>query len=83
MSDNAGRTDDDRDPEALYANHFEIRHNALEFLLDFCQVSPTSQRVTCHTRIITHPLYAKALLQTLAESIGAYERAYGQIGEED
>jgi Protein of unknown function (DUF3467) len=89
VSPTAGSDDDDtrRGPPdhglpAQYANHFEIRHNVLEFLLDFCQVGPDSPRPWCHTRIVTHPIYAKALFQTLRESIELYEASYGPISED-
>ena len=70
--------------EGRYANSFQIGHNAFEFLLDFGQVSPESQQEQFHTRIITGPVYAKALLGILRESIDQYEQAFGTIpqGEE-
>jgi hypothetical protein len=69
--------------EGRYANYFEIGHNAFEFLLDFGQVSPESQRKQFHTRIITGPVYAKALLGILQESIDRYEQAFGAIPQEE
>jgi hypothetical protein len=69
-------------PEGRYANYFQIGHNAFEFLLEFGQayggVSPAM-----HTRIIAGPVYAKVLLEMLAESIGRFEHTFGPIPEPD
>jgi hypothetical protein len=65
--------------EGRYANYFKIGHNALEFLFDFDQLYAESQRVQFHTRIITHPTYAKALLGLLREAITQYEQTFGAI----
>ncbi len=76
---------EDKDPqqtgplEGRYANSFQVGHNAFEFLLDFGQVSSESEQVQFHTRIITGPVYAKALLATLQESIERYEQHFGPI----
>jgi len=65
--------------EGRYANAFQVGHSAFEFLLDFGQVSPESEQVQFHTRIITGPVYAKAFLETLRESIERYEQTFGAI----
>jgi hypothetical protein len=81
-------THEDTDPQDLaaiegrYANYFKIGHNAFEFLLDFGQFYPESEQAQLHTRIITSPIYAKALFETLRESIARYEQAFGPIHEE-
>jgi hypothetical protein len=67
------------EPEGRYANYFKIGHNALEFLFDFGQLYAESQRAQFHTRIVTHPSYAKALLGLLQEAIAQYERTFGVI----
>ena len=67
------------EPEGRYANLFHVGHNAAEFLIDFGQYFAASHGELMHTRIITHPSYAKALLTVLAESVAAYERTFGQI----
>ena len=68
--------------EGRYANAFQVGHNAFEFLLDFGQVTPESEQPHFHTRIITSPVYAKALAATLQESIHHYEQAFGTIPKE-
>ena len=65
--------------EGRYANFFQIGYNAFEFLFDFSQQYPESDEVKVHTRIVTSPVYAKALLKTLQESLMKYEKAYGKI----
>lgn len=62
-----------------YANYFRVGYNALEFVLDFGQCYAESTAAQFHTRIISGPTYAKALLETLRESIDRYERAFGAI----
>lgn len=64
--------------DGKYANYFEIGHNAYEFILDFGQLYKC-EKAGIHTRIITGPVYAKALLISLKESIDKYERDFGKI----
>ena len=61
-------------PKGRYANYFEVGHNAFEFVLDFGQFYSESKQAQLHTRIITGPAYAKALLETLRRSIDRYEQ---------
>lgn len=63
---------------ARYANYFEIGHNAAEFILDFGQAYSSSEERQMHTRIVTSPLYAKALLRLLEKAVKGHERAYGE-----
>lgn len=63
--------------EGRYANYFKVGHNAFEFLLDFGQLYPEGKEAQLHTRIITSPIYAKALLELLRESINQYEQTFG------
>jgi hypothetical protein len=69
--------------EGRYANYFEVGHNAFEFLLNFGQFYPESEKAQLHTRIITSPIYAKALLEMLREAIDRYELSFGAIPEEE
>jgi len=76
---------EDKDPkqvgqlEARYANYFQVGHNAFEFLFDFGQFYPESTVAQFHTRIVTSPVYAKVLSETLRGSIDQYEQAFGVI----
>ncbi len=66
---------------ARYANYLTVGHNAFEFLLDFGQFYTDTAGASVHTRIVTNPMYAKAFLVTLTESVEVYEREHGEIGE--
>ncbi|MEQ1846156.1 MAG: DUF3467 domain-containing protein [Nitrospira sp.] len=66
---------------ARYANYFEIGHNAAEFILDFGQAYSSSEERQMHTRIVTSPLYAKALLRLLDKAVERHEELYGAIRE--
>jgi hypothetical protein len=67
-------------PKGVYANYFEVGHTAFEIVLDFGQRYGTSA-APCHTRIVTSPIYAQALLETLRESLEQYTAAFGAVGE--
>ena len=69
--------------EGRYANLFNIGHNAFEFVLEFGQLYSETSQKQIHTRVITGPAYAKALLRILKDSIDQYEKAFGIIPEED
>jgi hypothetical protein len=73
----------DESIEGRYANYFKVGHNAFEFLLDFGQLYPEGKEAGLHTRIIASPIYAKALFETLRESIGRYEQTFGAIPKEE
>lgn len=67
-------------PKGVYANYFEVGHTAFEFVLDFGQRyggGPGS----CHMRIVTSPVYARALFETLRESLDQYTAAFGSLPE--
>ncbi|HKZ80722.1 MAG TPA: DUF3467 domain-containing protein [Pyrinomonadaceae bacterium] len=68
--------------EGRYANYFKVGHNALEFVFDFGQFYTGSEMPHLHTRIITNPSYAKALLETLGRSVAQYERTFWEIQKE-
>lgn len=67
----------DEGPAARYANYFEIGHNAAEFILDFGQAYSSSEERQMHTRIVTSPLYTKALLRLLEKAVERYEKCTG------
>ena len=69
--------------EGRYANYFKIGHNNFEFVIDFGQFYPEGGEAELHTRVITSPIYAKALLETIRHSIEGYEKAFGVILSED
>ncbi|HEU4653437.1 MAG TPA: DUF3467 domain-containing protein [Steroidobacteraceae bacterium] len=66
-----------------YANFLVVGHNAFEFVFDFGQLYEGSDTPHMHTRIITAPVYAKAMLATLRASLERFETANGAIPEVD
>jgi hypothetical protein len=68
--------------EGHYANYFQIGHNVAEFLLDFGQFYAENGVVQWHTRIITAPMYAQALLELLQESVAQYHQHFGRITQQ-
>jgi hypothetical protein len=70
--------------EGRYANYIEIGHNAFEFLLDFGQLYFEDPDGCMHTRIVTNPMFAKRLAESLNQALVQYERTHGRIpGEAD
>ena len=61
---------------ALYANYFEVGHTAFEFVIEFGDAYATKPR-TCHTRIVTSPVYALELLDVLGRAVRRYESRFG------
>jgi hypothetical protein len=82
MNRESKNSQDNSKLEGRYANYIKVGHNAFEFILDFGQFYPKSEEAQFHTRIITNPIYAKALLETLREALEQYEQTFGVIQEE-
>jgi hypothetical protein len=70
-------------PLARYANYFEVGHNRYEFLVDFGQFHPETDKVALHTRIALGPPHAKLLWRLLSDAIRAYETKSGEIASLD
>jgi hypothetical protein len=68
-------------PEGRYANFFKIGHTSCEFLLEFGQLFAGDREPASalHSRIVTGPPYAKALLRTLERSVQQFEAEFGPI----
>jgi hypothetical protein len=64
-----------------YANFLVVGHNAFEFVFDFGQLYAGSETAQMHTRIVTTPVYAKAMLETLRASLERFEAAHGAVPE--
>jgi hypothetical protein len=62
-----------RIPKGVYANYFEVGQTAFEVVIDFGQRYAGQEFTPCHTRIVTSPIYAKALLETLQEALNSYD----------
>jgi hypothetical protein len=68
-------------PMAIYANYFEVGHNAFEFLIDFGQFQPEAGTVRMHSRMVTGPVHAKLLAQLLTEAVTRFEAEHGEIAD--
>jgi len=64
---------------ASYANFVVVGHNAFEVVLEFGQVYEGNDEPHMHTRLVTTPAYAKAMLETLRTSLARFEAAHGPI----
>jgi hypothetical protein len=62
-----------------YANYLVVGHNAFEFVLDFGQSYEGSENVRVHTRIVTAPVYARAMLETLQAAVDQFESTHGPV----
>jgi hypothetical protein len=67
--------------KGVYANYFEVGHTAFEFVIDFGQ-SYSGKSSACHTRIVTSPIYARALLATLGKAVDEYSARFGPAPED-
>lgn len=52
-----------------YANFFKVGYNALEVVIEFGESFSDDAPARVHTRIVTHPVYARAFLALLDESV--------------
>lgn len=59
----------------LYANYFEVGHNARELVIDFGQFYAATDQADLHTRIVMAPVYAEALLGVLQKALEAHRGA--------
>ncbi|MEL6627849.1 MAG: DUF3467 domain-containing protein [Bacteroidota bacterium] len=62
-----------------YSNLAVISHSDAEFVLDFIQVIPGTQKAEVRSRVIMTPQHAKRLLMAMEENVEKYERAHGPI----
>lgn len=65
-------------PKGVYANYFEVGQTAFEFVIDFGQQYRGQTPAACHTRIVTSPTYARALLETLSQAVDDYSKRFGK-----
>ena len=78
MTPECQETTDRHGLEGRYANCFQVGHNAFEFVINFGQLYEVEAEGRIHTRIITSPVYMKAFIETLVESMRQYESQFGQ-----
>ena len=64
--------------EVVYANFFQVGHNAVEFLLDFGRdFEEFKDRVL--VRVVTNPAHAKVFSNMLRRALEQYEVRFGSI----
>jgi hypothetical protein len=72
--------DRSKEMPAIFADYSRVStRSAFEFFIDFGRFYPENEGAQLHTRIITTPSYAKALLETLQKSINRFEQTFGTI----
>jgi hypothetical protein len=64
-------------PEARFINSLRIGYTAFEFVLDFGQRHDGLE--AAHLRLVTYPVFARAILDAIQESIRSYEQEHGRI----
>lgn len=69
--------------EGRYANYFEVGYNATEIVIVFGQFYAAEERPLVHSRIVTSPQRAAALLETLRTSLDSYQMTFGPIFDPD
>jgi hypothetical protein len=68
-----------------YANYFLVEHDFVAFYLDCGQLGNSEQKTTTkvYSRIITTPVGARRLLDTLSRALAVYKRRFGEIRDEN
>lgn len=65
--------------DGAYANLSFISTNNSEFVLDFARFLPGNTRGKILSRVVMHPIQAKAFLKSLSEAMDTYETTFGAI----
>lgn len=79
MAEDSAAEDHSDRLEGRYANLFRVGHNAFEVIVEFGQFYKGNQHPVMHTKIVTSPAYAKALLGLLESFAEEYEKTFGPI----
>jgi len=59
--------------EGRYANYFEVNRNHVELIIDCGQFYAGCPGPVMHTRLVTSPAYARALMESLQRAFAAGE----------
>jgi hypothetical protein len=65
--------------ETAYTNLARISHSPADIVIEFAHMLPGESTATIRSRVVMSPLSAKLLLRALAENLGRYEAAFGEI----
>jgi hypothetical protein len=69
----------DKEWEGIYSNFVIITHSTAEFIIDFARMLPGAKKAKVFSRVLMTPQSAKALLGTLENNIGKFEKEHGKI----
>jgi hypothetical protein len=59
-----------------YANVFRVGFNAFEMVVEFGEQFADGEQAQMHTRVITNPVFARGLAESLNEALSRYANAY-------
>ncbi len=68
--------------DGTYANLSMIASNNSEFIFDFARFLPGNTRGKVVSRVVLHPVQAKAFLRSLNEAVDRFEASFGAITPE-
>ena len=68
-----------KDLEAVYSNGVVLTNTQSEFVVDFLQIMPRTNKGKAVSRVILPPLHAKRLHDILGQSITKFEDQFGEI----
>lgn len=78
MNDSA--TDEPAPPHARsigrYANVFRVGFNAFEMVVEFGEQFTDGEQAQMHTRVITNPVFARGLAESLNDALARYADTY-------
>jgi hypothetical protein len=65
-----------RSPIGRYANVFRVGFNAFEVVIEFGEQFSDSEEARVHTRIVTNPMFARGLIDSLNDALARYADTY-------
>jgi hypothetical protein len=73
-----GEQHDARPPGLVgrYSNVFRVGFNAFEVVVEFGEQFSDDEHPSMHTRMITNPVFARGLVDSLNEALANYDRMY-------
>ena len=74
---------DDATADGIYSNLAIINHSVSEFVVDFVSIMPGRPKAKVKSRVVLTPQHAKRFLMALNENIQRFEKAHGEIKEQE
>ena len=59
-----------------YANLFRVGFNAFEMVVEFGEQFTDGEQAQMHTRVITNPVFARSLAESLNDALARYADTY-------